>query len=265
MICSPEPLHPLICLMPGNERSLRTEAIVLRHADWGEADRILTLFTSYSGKLRAIAKGVRKMNSRKAGHLEPFTLVNLMLARGRDFWIVTQAEMVESFSQLRENLRLTGAASYLIELIDRFTYEEQENHPLFQNLEESLKRLDGGDNIFIASRYFELRLLEHLGYRPQLNQCVNCSKEVKPEDQYFSFEKGGILCPGCGSAAGQVYPISLNTLKYLRHFQRSSYPELKNLKVPVSTQKEMETILRDYITYLLERGLNTPRFIQATQ
>jgi DNA repair protein RecO (recombination protein O) len=251
--------------MTGNERSLRTEAVVLRHSDWGEADRLLTIFTSYKGKLRAIAKGVRKLNSRKAGHLEPFTLVNLMLARGRDFWIVTQAEMVESFSHLREDLQLTGAASYLIELIDRFTYEEQENHALYQILEESLKRLDGRDDVFVVTRYFELRLFDHLGYRPQLMNCVNCGKEIKPEDQFFSFEKGGILCPACGSIANQMSPISVNALKYLRHFQRSSYSEVKSVKIPVPIRREMESILREYITYLLERGLNTPGFIQATQ
>jgi len=251
--------------MTGNERSLKTEAVVLRHSDWSEADRLLTIFTRYRGKLRAIAKGVRKLNSRKAGHLEPFTLVDLMLARGRDFWIVTQAEMVESFSHLREDLALTGAASYLIELMDRFTYEEQENHLLYQVLEESLKRLDGGDDVFVTTRYFELRLFDHLGYRPQLANCVNCGKEIKPEDQFFSFDKGGILCPSCGSRANQANPISLNALRYLRHFQRSSYPAVKNLKIPAAIRQEMEILIREFITYLLERGLNTPAFIQATK
>lgn len=251
--------------MTGNERSLRTEAVVLRHSDWGEADRLLTIFTSYRGKLRAIAKGVRKLNSRKAGHLEPFTLVNLMLARGRDFWIVSQADMVESFSHLREDLQLTGAASYLIEVIDRFTYEEQENHSLYQVLEESLKRLDAGNDVYNVSRFFELRLLDFLGYRPQLVNCIGCGKEIKPEDQYFSFEKGGILCSRCGSTANQATPISMNALKYLRHFQRSTYTEVKAVKIPSAVRMEMQTILRDYITYLLERGLNTPGFIQATQ
>jgi DNA repair protein RecO (recombination protein O) len=188
-----------------------------------------------------------------------------MLARGRDFWIVTQAEMVESFSHLREDLHLTGAASYVIELIDRFTYEEQENHALYQILEESLKRLDGRDDVFVVTQYFELRLFDHLGYRPQLVNCVNCGKEIKPEDQFFSFEKGGILCPSCGNTVNQVSPISVNALKYLRHFQRSSYAEVKNVKIPDVVRKEVETILREYITYLLERGLNTPGFIQATQ
>src|SRR5512136_3333508 len=113
--------------MPSRERVSRAEAIVLRHMDWGEADRLLWLFTRETGKIRAVAKGVRKPRSRKSGHLEPFTRVNLLLAQGRDLPIITQAEMIESHLPLRENLRRMGYAAYIVELLDRFTYEEGEN------------------------------------------------------------------------------------------------------------------------------------------
>src|SRR5512140_1231536 len=120
--------------MRARERSIRVETVVLRHADWGEADRILVLYTRESGKIRAVAKGVRKLRSRKAGHLEPFTRVTLMLAHGRDMWIVTQAETVDAFQPLREDLLLTGYAANVIELLDRFTYEEGENRSLYSLL-----------------------------------------------------------------------------------------------------------------------------------
>ena len=110
-------------------RSFRASAVVLRHADYGEADRLLTLFTREQGKVRAIAKGARKLTSRKAGHIEPFTHVTLQLAKGRDLFIVTQAETVNNFSGLREDLVKTGYAAYIVELIDRFTYEEETPHP----------------------------------------------------------------------------------------------------------------------------------------
>jgi DNA repair protein RecO (recombination protein O) len=109
-------------------RSLRVEAVVLRHTDWGEADRLLVLYTREAGKLRAIAKGARRLRSRKAGHLEPFTRVTLMLARGRDLWIVTQAQTVNAYLPLREDLLRTSYAIYVMELLDRFTYEEGKIH-----------------------------------------------------------------------------------------------------------------------------------------
>ena len=110
-------------------RSIRVHAIVLRHADWGEADRFVTLYTREQGKLRAVAKGARKITSRKAGHLEPFTHVKLQLARGRDLFIVTQADTVDAYLPLRETLVLTGTASYVVELLDRFVYEEEGANP----------------------------------------------------------------------------------------------------------------------------------------
>src|SRR5512145_916664 len=124
--------------MSNQPRSQRVEAVVLRHSNWGEADRMLTLFTRELGKLRVVAKGARRVRSRKAGHLEPFTRVALMLARGRDLWIVTQAETVDAYLPLRENLEQIANASYVIELLDRFTYEEGANRPLYQLLVETL-------------------------------------------------------------------------------------------------------------------------------
>ncbi len=165
--------------MPTKEHSLRTEAVVLRHSDWGEADRLLWLFTREQGKIRVIAKGVRKLRSRKAGHLEPFIHTNLLLAYGREMWIVTQAETIAAFIPLREDLLRLGYASYVIELLDRFTYEEGENRPLFSLLVDTLSRLSSEPDPAFAVRYYELRLLDLVGFRPQLFNCVNCNTPIQ--------------------------------------------------------------------------------------
>src|SRR5512143_152807 len=123
--------------------SFRAESIVLRHSDWGEADRLLVLYTREQGKVRAIAKGARKLTSRKAGHIEPFTHVTLQLAKGRDLLIVTQAETINAFLQVRDDLVKTGYAAYILELLDRFTYEEEGSNPsLFRLLLETLERIE---------------------------------------------------------------------------------------------------------------------------
>ena len=110
-------------------RSFRVEAVVLRHSDYGEADRLLTLYTRQLGKTRVLAKGARKIASRKAGHIEPFTYVKLQLARGRDMLLVTQADTVDAYLPLREDLILISQASYVLELLDRFTYEDESENP----------------------------------------------------------------------------------------------------------------------------------------
>jgi DNA repair protein RecO (recombination protein O) len=245
------------------QRSFRVEAVVLRHADWGEADRLLTLYTRERGKVRAIAKGARKIRSRKAGHLEPFTRVTLQLAQGRDLLIVTQADTVDAYLPLGEDLVKTGYASYVVELLDRFTYEdESENHAIFVLLTEILGRIATEPDPWLAIRYFEVRLLDFLGYRPHLFKCANCGKEIQPVDQFFSPAAGGVLCPTCGAGLPGAWRISMEALKHFRHFQRSSYPEAQRARPSPEVQNELETLMQRYLTYLLERGLNTPGFIK---
>jgi DNA repair protein RecO (recombination protein O) len=244
-------------------RSFRAASVVLRHSDWGEADRLLILYTRELGKVRALAKGARKLASRKAGHLEPFTHVALQLAKGRDLLLVTQAETVNGFLTLHEDLVKTGYAAYIVELLDRFTHEEEGGNPtLFKLLVETLDRIEKDADPWLSVRYYEMRLLDFVGFRPRLFDCANCAREILAEDQYFSFPGGGAVCPRCGRGLSHLAHISLEALKYLRHFQRSSYREAARARPGRQVQKEVEALMQGYFTYLLERELNTPGFIK---
>jgi DNA repair protein RecO (recombination protein O) len=251
--------------MPARMRSQRVEAIVLRHTNWGEADRLLWVFTRELGKLQVVAKGVRKPRSRKAGHLEPFTRVELLLARGRDLPIITQAEAKEAYQALREDLVRVGYAAYIVELLDRFTYEEGENISLYRLLGESLARINREKDSAFAVRYYEVRLLDLVGFRPQLLNCVTCGLEIKAEDQYFSFEKGGVLCRACGIKEAGAHPISLPALRILRHFQRSNYAEAQRARLSSTVDRELEALMGNYLTYLLEHQLNSPEFLRQVR
>jgi DNA repair protein RecO (recombination protein O) len=251
--------------MQNRSRSQRVEAIVLRHSDWGEADRLLWLFTREIGKVKVVAKGVRKPRSRKAGHLEPFTRVELLLAHGRDLPIVTQAEARDVYLTLREDLVRVGYASYVIELLDRFTYEEGENMALYRLLSETLSRINNEAEPAFAVRYYEVRLLDLVGFRPQLVECLVCGNEIIAEDQFFSFEKGGVICPRCGTREAGVRPVSMPALRILRHFQRSNYSEAQRLRLASNVDFELENLMGNYLTYLLERGLNSPAFLKQVK
>jgi DNA repair protein RecO (recombination protein O) len=246
--------------------SLRIEAVVLRHTDYGEADRILSLYTRQLGKTRALVKGARKVTSRKAGHLEPFTYVKLQLAKGRDLLLVTQADTIEAYLPLGEDLLLMSHASYVIELLDRLTYDDgAENSPIFRLLTDTLARLASRSDPWLVIRYYEMRLLDHLGFRPQLLKCANCGREILAEDQFFSYSAGGVVCPNCGRGVPNLTHISVDALKYLRHFQRSSYAEAARARPSPEIQSETENLMQGYFTYLLERELNTPGFIRRVK
>lgn len=244
-------------------RSYRTLAIVIKHRESGEADRVLTLYTQEHGKLQAIAKGVRKPKSRKAGHLEPFTLVSLQLAKGRTWEVVAQAEAQKTFQSIRQDLNLTAHAAYLVELVDRFSYEEGPNRPLFQILLEGLQRLDEGFAPETVVHYFEVRLLDLIGFRPELHRCVACEAQIQPEAQYYSPKLGGALCPKCFSADPGAWRISLNALKYLRYFQRSPWSKIKSRIIPTEVENEIKHLIQHHLTYLLEYNLKTPGFLKS--
>ncbi len=251
--------------MPRTERNIRVDSVVLRHNDWGEADRLLVLYTRDQGKLRAVAKGVRRLRSRKAGHLEPFTHVTLMLAAGRDLWIVTQAQTVDAYLPIREDLMRTGYAAYVVELLDRFTYEEGENRLLFGLLTNTLERIASEEDVYSAVRYYELHLLDLLGFRPEVFECVLCHAPVRQEDQFFSNLLGGVVCPRCVQRAPDARPVSMGALKYMRHYLRSSYKEAAKADVAAGVRPELEALIQSYITFLLERGLNSPAFIRQVR
>jgi len=239
------------------------EAIVLRHLDSGEADRVITLFTRQLGKIYALAKGIRKIRSRKAGHLEPFTQSTLQLAKGRSRMIITQAETIEAFLPIRQDLLLFGYASYVVELLDRFTYEEGEDFSLYNLLRDTLARLSLPEaDPLVTLRYYEIRLLDYVGFRPVLFECVLCGEAIQAEDQYFSAEKGGAVCPACGRGVEGLRPISMDGLRFLRHFQRSSYQDATRAQPSKAAHREMEQLMQHYITYVLERALKSPAFLR---
>ena len=237
----------------------------MRHSEYGEADRLLTLYTRELGKLRTIAKGVRKLHSRKAGHLEPFTRVALQLAQARELPIVTQAETVDAYLDLRDDLLKTGYAAYAVEMVDRFTFEESENQPVYHLLVDTLARVNSQADPYLALRFYEIHLLDELGFRPELFTCVNCQAEIQPADQYFSMAQGGVYCPKCGANRPDLLPVSLQALKYLRHLQRSTYSEAARAQIPPGVRAEIESLLQQYLTYLLERDLNTPAFLRQVR
>jgi DNA repair protein RecO (recombination protein O) len=245
-------------------RLSNVDAIILRRSDYGEADRLLTVFSANQGKVRLLAKGARKTKSRKAGHIELFMHTILQVAEGRNFGIVTQADTVESFRPLHEDLDKISQGYYLSELVDKFTEEHDPNFNIFELLALTLARISDGEvgTRFLALRYFELHLLSLTGYQPQLHFCITCSEAIQAEDNYFAVPSGGVLCPNCGETVAQARRISLGALKVLRFLQTHPWPEAANLQLTPTTQDIVERILLDYISYVLERQLKSVDFLK---
>jgi DNA repair protein RecO (recombination protein O) len=261
-------------------RLYRTDAIVLRRYDFGEADRLLTLYSPTVGKLRAIAKGVRRPKSRLGGHVELFTHVSLLVAHGRNLDVVSQAEGVRPFPHIRDDLWKTSYASYAVDLVDKFTEERLESRPIFDLLLEMLTFLNGvpvraqpgevresrADDVLatqveLATRNFEAKLLGHLGYAPQLSHCTTCDARLSPGENRFSAASGGVLCESCGDLQPSSRPISVNAIKALRLFEQESFGIFQRLRLADEVGREVDFALRSHLTFVLERQLKTGEFL----
>jgi DNA repair protein RecO (recombination protein O) len=242
-------------------RVYKTEAIVLKRTNLGEADNIITFYTPNLGKIRAVAKGVRRPKSKLGGHLDLLTQSSLLLAQGQNLDVITQSQTIESFLPIRSDLWRTSCAIYIAELADQFTAEQVENYPIYRLLQTTLLWLCEAHSSELVLRYFELRLLSHLGYQPELYQCLNCRSPLAPEKNFFSAGGGGVICPDCAKKEQLVRPISADAIKVMRFLLKNDFTSASRLQVSPDLTRELEQLMRVYIRYLLEREVKSVGFM----
>ena len=228
----------------------------------GEADRIVTIFTPELGKVRAVARGVRRTRSKLSGHLEPLTYVAASLSHGRTLDVVTEAQTVRSYRGLREDLSLMSKAVYLAELSDAFLSEREASHDLFGLLSDCLAALESLAEPDRLLPWFEVRMLGLSGFGPELRECVECRLTLAPGDYVYSSDLGGVVCDGCrAESSGQVLPLSLGANKVLRYYAGRDLGDALDLAVPPPVSREVSRVLRSYIRHVLERELKSVEFM----
>jgi len=243
-------------------RMYKTEAVVLRQRRLGEADRILVIYTPSLGKMDVKARGVRKMTSRMSGHLQPLTRCMLQLAQGHVSDVVAGCETLESFQPLRDDLDRLSRALYAAELNDRFSPERAQSFPTYRLLLDTLRRLASTDEPDMVLRFFEMRLVDQCGFRPELEVCSGCGSRLEPEQNRFAPLSGGAVCQSCIPGLTGTRVLSLNALKVLRLLQRESYNDVARVRIDGALADEVERHLRSYIVSVLERDLNAASFIE---
>ena len=247
-------------------RTYKTRAIVLAHLDLGEADRIITLLTPEDGKLRAIAKGVRRQRSRIGGSVEPFAELDLVLARGRDLDVITAVDVAHAWLRLRDELESTATAWYLGELADRAVEERAGAHPVYGLLRRACQLLDDGMAPGRVARWFESGLSDALGVRPELDRCVECDRRLEEQERFrWVPALGGILCDAHPLPPSEAMPLSLEALKLLRAYRRLDVEAVAALRLPPGVESEVETLMRRYIRYILEREARSLAFVDEVR
>jgi DNA repair protein RecO (recombination protein O) len=187
----------------------RETGIVLRTMRLGEADRIVTLVTPGRGKVRAVAKGIRKTKSRFGGRLEPLNHVALQLYEGRSLDTITQVETIEQFRSVREDLPRLTQATTMLEVVDAVVQEGEQDPRIHQMLVGALRTLDANPSPLVVPSFF-WKLLAHVGFRPLLDLCASCG--TTHDLVAFDLTEGGTLCRGCARGT-RITPEALSLLR----------------------------------------------------
>lgn len=242
----------------------KTLGIVIRRQDFSEADQILTVLTERFGKIKAIARGVRKISAKLAGSLEPFMLIELQLHEGKTFYTITAAAIKNSFSGIHDHLEKMASVFYLGELIDKFEKENQKSIPVFELLVETLagvNLLHTRCEIGLHLRAFEIKLLKLSGLWGDLAACIHCHQKLEPSVNYWDGEEGGIICGICQKLFHHGRPISNGSIKLLRLLENCQMVDIQRIKVSPEVKSEIKQIVRTYLHNVLESNVRSESFL----
>ncbi|MBU5427100.1 DNA repair protein RecO [Tissierella pigra] len=232
---------------------IRTEGIVLKEIRYKDTSKILSVYTRKYGKIGVMARGAYRPKSQIIANTQAFSYNEYQLHRGKSFFYLNQADIIESFYSIREKIERVSFGYYLLELIDKSMPEEQENNKIFDLLIKGLtilSELDKGYFKFITA--YELKFISFLGYKPYLNKCVLCGK-TNINNLKFSISEGGIICNSCFSFNSSSINIDKEILEGMNSLLYSPLEDVNKVIISKESLYKLHEIMVQYILYNIDR------------
>lgn len=242
---------------------IKTQAVVIKSEDFGEADRLITLLSGYYGLIKAIVKGARKVKSRLAPGAQFLSVGQYDLYQGKTFFTVTQCEEKRVFKSIYADVDKFIYASAIAELVACIASEGEPNYPIYNLTIKVLREIDdcvkNCENYLI---YFMLKALEIAGFKPETNVCVECGVSVKAP-RYFSISGGGIICSDCMHTKSQTYSYSItpDVAAVLRYMLSTDIKGLKSLVLNKDVIYKTRKLLEEFVNYHFEKEIKSLQFI----
>lgn len=241
----------------------KVEGIVIRTTDYGESNKIVTLFTRENGKVAMMARGAKKPKSRLVAVSQLFVYGVFLMQKSSGLGTLQQGEIIDSFRDIREDLLLTAYCSYVVELTDRLTENHERNPYLFELLYQTLNYMNEGADPEILTRIYEVKMLQVAGISPQLDRCTLCG-EAEGEFS-FSLKEGGFICHRCCHVDPHRLKISQATAKLLRLFAYLDMKRLGEISVKQDTKDQLKDVLTTYYDHYSGLALKSRRFLDQVE
>lgn len=240
----------------------KSEAIVLRTCDFRETSLVVNLFTKDFGKFGGLIKGIRQTPQRYGGIPLAYSCSSIVFYQNpkRDLNLVTQCDAREQFLPIRQDLEKTAYANYFLELLDTVTRDYDKNEKLFELMVNALKALCHNQECWRIARIFEIRLLNFSGFKPRLDSCVNCQKQISQEGRFSSI-LGGILCERCFGHDKDALATLKGTLASIEYIEKSDWPKALRLKIAPDIAAELVTILNSFLDIHLDKEIKSRKFL----
>ncbi len=240
---------------------IKTRGVVIKRINLGEADKIVTILTKDRGKIRVVAKGVRKPKAKLAGFLDLFHYNEYLIAEGRNLDIVTSATTIENWHGINKSLQQVALAYYMAETIDKLIEETQEIGDIFDLIYFSFKTLSQDVvNLDVLKSFFEVNIISALGYKPELERCIECNKTIE-KDAWFSFSLGGVLDLSHKNNDLLALPLSLAELEIFKRIHINNIEDLKFIDWDNEISPQLSKISNGFLSYIVDRNIKSQQFL----
>ncbi len=240
---------------------IKVRAVILRTQRWGDADRIVTLYSRECGKIRGVARGARRMKSRFSGVLEPFGLVELTLFQKTSEALgqISHIDLIRPNTAVREDLGAMAAAARMTRMVEWISADRDPNQDMFVTLVNGLAALTPDADVGLTTLLFQIHILGQTGFRPQVDHCTECGKISNPMGvRWFSPRLGGMVCDPCERrGVGKVLSISKGSVAFIEQARRLPLERLSRLKAIGRVRLEVEQAIDAYVHTVVGKPLPT--------
>jgi len=240
---------------------IKTKGIVIRKNNLAEADKILTLITKDRGKIRVVAKGVRKHRAKLSGFLDLFHYNEYLIAEGRNLDIITGASTIESWPNISLNLKRVALAYYISETVDKLIEETQDIGNLFDLIYFIFRAINQEKaNLDVLKAFFEINLAEGLGFRPELDKCIECDEPVELE-AWFSFVLGGVLDSKHQFSDPLATKLSKVDLESLRNLRVNNVDDFYLVNEISQISPQVIAVTSGFLNHIVDQKIKSQDFL----